>query len=238
MASETGRSDSAGRSGARRARRGTRPYRKRHPLPAIALIALLGLLAAGIWYKVTTSETAIGETTRCQPAADPPSDVTFTPQEYTALDETAPIPPSAITLRVRNASSTHGLAHRASSSLDELGFDKLKKPANDPAYEDDEPDCYGQIRYGREGEAAARTVSLLDPCLELVRTSQDDAEVDMVLGNDFRGIHVSDAAHKILDYLREQADEHPTESTETQQAGGAESSISSALLRKARDAYC
>lgn len=237
MASQTGRSGSAGGSGARRSRRSARPYRKRHPLPAIALITLLALLAAGIWYKVTTSDTAIGETTRCEPAAEPPSDVTFTPREYTALDDVAPLPPSAITLRVRNASSTHGLAHRASSSLDELGFDKLAKPANDPAYEDHEPDCYGQIRYGREGKAAARTVSLVDPCLELVRTSRDDAEVDMVLGNDFRGIHVSEATHKILDKLRERSEEHPTERTETQQAG-AESSISSSLLRKARDAYC
>lgn len=237
MASDTGRPNSVGRQRTRRGPRASRPYRKRHPLPAIALIALLCLLAAGIWYKVATNESAIGETLRCDPAPVPPSQVTFTPQEHTALDDTSPVPPSAIAVRVRNASSTHGLAHRTSGMLDDLGFGKLQKPGNDPAFKGREPDCYGQIRYGQDGKAAARTVSLLDPCLELVETSREDAGVDIVLGTEFRGIHISDAARKILDKLRERADEHPSESTAAQQAA-AESSLSPSLLQKARDAYC
>ncbi len=46
----------------------------------------------------------------------------------------------------------------------------------------------GQIRYGPAGASAARTLSLVVPCAELVDDGRQGATVDLALGSDFRDI--------------------------------------------------
>lgn len=235
MAAETTPENPVNSAGTRRGRRRTRPYRKRHPVPAIALLTLLCLAAAAVWFKVAADESAIADKIRCRPTATPPGEVSFSPQEPTALDDTVPLPPSEITARVRNATTTLGLAQRTTNTLDEIGIGELKDPTNDPAYEHREPACYGQIRFGPPGKAAARTISLLDPCLELVATTRDNAVVDVALGTEFSGIHVSEAAHRILELFDDETDPADTDVSSGNDAGP---SIEPTLLHTARDAYC
>jgi len=228
VASGTGRAGSANK---RSTRRGRRAYRKRNALPAIALFTLLCLAAAAVWFKVAAEEATIADAIHCRPEATPPAGTSFSPQGRSALNDTVPLPPSEITVRVRNATDTFGLANRTSNTLEELGIGKLKKPTNDPAYEEREPQCYGQIRFGPQSKAAARTISLIDPCLELVATSRETAVINLVLGADFSGIHISDATRTILETLREWNNSERVEAT-------AGPSIEPKLLSKARDAYC
>ena len=47
-------------------------------------------------------------------------------------------------------------------------------------------ECYGQLRFGAAGEAAASTLTLVMPCAELVRDGRADAAVDLSRGHRLR----------------------------------------------------
>lgn len=237
MASRIGGADTPRTPGWWRRPRGSRPYRKRHPLPAIALVTVLCVVTAVVWLNVAMDRSNIDDDIRCHPAATPQTGVTFTPLPHDALRGTTPLPPGEVSARVLNASNSLGQAGRTTEKLNGIGFTQLADPANDPAYEDQEADCHGQIRFGTNGRAAARTLSLLAPCLELIKVNRADAGVDVAVGANFRDIHLSDAAKRILERLKASED-NPSTTHGAEQAAGSTPSIDPDLLRKARSGYC
>lgn len=198
MASGTGGSGISGKRGSR----GARPYRKYRPLPAIAMLSALCLVAAVVWLNVAIDHATIDDDISCHPEPRPKAGITFTPVPRGALDGVEPLPPAKMRVQVLNASKALGQAARTTDRLAELGFTELAKPANDPAYKGRIAECRGQIRFGPNGKAAARTLSLLEPCFELVRTNRTDAGVNFVLGAGFRGIELTDKRRKALRQLK------------------------------------
>jgi hypothetical protein len=83
-------------------------------------------------------------------------------------------------------------------TLAHLGFAPTTRPANDPRFPDFDLHCYGEIRFGAAGQAAARTLSLAVPCAELVRDGRPDADVDLALGTKFLAVKPNNAARSAL----------------------------------------
>jgi hypothetical protein len=69
--------------------------------------------------------------------------------------------------------------------------------------------CRGQIRFGAPGARAARTLSLIEPCLELVRDERQDATVDIAIGKKFDEVKPNHDARKVLDQLAAWAAQQP-----------------------------
>lgn len=226
----------AGSSGSRRK---SRPYRKHRPLPALIVLCVLTLGAVVVWVNVAVDKNNVADEIRCTPEPTPPEGVELTPLPRDALDEVTPTPPGKIQVTVLNAGGRRGQATATTRSLTEFGFTNTGKPANDPAYPDGEADCHGQIRFGQNGKAAARTVSLLDPCLQLVRDNRADAGVDLVIGTEFGQVRPQRAALDILQRLRTLAGERAGDTAGGEQAAtGARPPIDPELMRKARTASC
>ncbi|OQO94162.1 hypothetical protein B1813_05680 [Saccharomonospora piscinae] len=197
MASGTGGTTGRGRQ------RAGRPYRKRKPLPALLFIGVLGVAAVIVWINAVRTATDVSEAITCDPRPHPPAGTTFTPLPYDALVGTSPVPPSRVDLTVLNANGTRGEASMTTMALRQLGFDRITDPANDEVYTNGAvADCHGQIRFGPGGERAARTVQLVDPCLELVRDNREDPSIDLAVGTNFNDVRPSDAAIEILDRLK------------------------------------
>lgn len=183
------------------------PYRKRKPLPALLLIAVLGVAAAVVWVNALVSTDDISDAIRCRPEATPQSGTTYTPVGHDALADEPPIPPDRVAVRVLNANGTRGQASLTTEAMRQMGFTRVAAPANDPAYPQGEADCHGQIRFGENGAGAARTVQLIDPCLQLVRDNRKDASVDLSIGTRFN-LRMSPAATEVLDQLTTWSAEH------------------------------
>ena len=149
-------------------------YRKRRPLPAFLLILVLGVAATVVWLKVMNADNEVTGAQHCDPppkATAPPGQPVPTlgkPLENTALDRTVPAAPSSALVRVVNASGQRGQARLVTETLRGLGFTQVGDPANDVLY-GEKMTCHAQIRFGAQGTAAARTLSLLEPCAELIR---------------------------------------------------------------------
>lgn len=220
----------SGTGGFRRSR--VKPYRKRKPLPALIVVAVLGLAASAIWINVVTSTEDLDEAIRCSPAARPPEGVTFNPQPYDALSSTQPAPPHRVNVQVLNASGLRGEAAMTTTALEQLGFTQLGEPANDDAFPKGEASCHGQLRYGPNGEAAARTLRLIDPCLQLVEDGRKDATVDLAIGSGFNDVRPTSEALDVLDQLKSSS-KGKTSGSE-QSAGGA-SGTSSLIDREQLD---
>ncbi|WP_019815534.1 envelope integrity protein Cei [Saccharomonospora saliphila] len=216
----------------------SRPYRRRKPLPAVALIALLSVAAVVVWVNAVGSTEDLTEAISCEPAPRPPEDTTYTRVPYDALDETSPVPPGRVAVRVLNANGTRGQASITTEALRQLGFERVAEPANDPAFPAGEADCHGQIRFGANGERAARTVQLIDPCLELVRDGRKDASVDLAIGTDFNGVSPSDDAVAILDRLKTWAERTAGEGGGEQAAGDDGPVIDQDLLDAIPPTHC
>jgi hypothetical protein len=170
--------------------RETRPYRRYRPLPALIMIAVLGGASAIIWLKVLNDGTAVDEAVRCNPPASPPPGWTYTAVGHDALDDVDPIPPNGVQVRVLNPENgKRGQGALVTESLRQFGFTKARTPRTDKAYDNREaPACRGQIRFGENGEAAARTLSLIDSCVELIKDDRKDATVDLAIGADFTDV--------------------------------------------------
>lgn len=230
-------------------------YRRRRPLPAIALIVVLGLLATIVWIR-TIDNAARRSDTRCSPpgaapassmplASDAPAAATSEaakppPGEVLprdALDAVEPLPPDAVKVTVLNANSQRGQAALVSGVLtSDLGFGKAGEPANDPVYSAFDLDCAGQIRFGPNGLAAGRTLSLVVPCAELVRDARENDTVDLALGKQFDGLRPTPEAKEALRKLTELAAAKPSEPAGGQQAAPA--TVEPTLLAAARAVHC
>lgn len=226
------------RSGIGNQGREVRPYRKYRPLPALLLISLLGVFSLFVWLKAINGSNDINEAVRCDPPATPPPGMTYTSVGYTALDGIDPIPPNKIAVRVLNAGGARGQAAITTEALRHLGFSEIGKPANDPAYEDRTANCRGQIRYGENGASAARTLSLVDPCVELIKDSRKDASVDFAIGTAFTDVLPPQESREVLQRLSSWAKDRSGTGDSELATGENGPQIDDSLLSAAREANC
>ncbi|WP_410620409.1 envelope integrity protein Cei [Amycolatopsis sp. cmx-8-4] len=218
--------------------RAARPYRRHKPLPALIVIGVLALGAIIVWINAAVGKGDVDEAVRCDPQASPPPGVTFSTLPHNALDDRAPVPPDKVAVKVLNASSTRGQGSITTTALHELGFTNTGEPANDPAYENREAKCRGQIRFGENGITAARTLGLVVPCTELVQDNRKDASVDLVTGTNFGDIRPRAEARQVLTQLAEWSKAHQGGGGNEQSAGAQAPVIDQTLLASARDVQC
>lgn len=220
-------------------------YRKRRPLPAFLLILVLLAAATTVWLNVMSTEAGTNATHCDDPAPRPSSasaEASVPPTtpgkalEFDALDRSVPSPPGQVLVRVMNASTKRGAARVVTENLRQLGFEQVAEPANDPLY-GDTMTCRGQIRFGQQGTSAARTLSLLDPCVELIRDERKDATIDLAIGEDFDLLRPNAKAKAALEQLAQWAVEHP-ETKGGLQANGPQPDVDDQLLAGARQAHC
>lgn len=221
-------------------------YRKRRPLPAFLLILVLGIAATVVWLKVMNEDNEVTGAAHCDPP--PPASVApkvkpakpaptlGKPLEPAALDRTDPASPATALVRVVNASGQRGQARLVTETLRGYGFTKIADPANDVLY-GEKMTCRAQIRFGAQGTAAARTLSLIEPCAELIRDERKDATVDLALGDGFDDLHPNRAARTLVEELVEFAKQNPPAK------GGLQSDVSppkldTTLLTAARNVKC
>ncbi|MGQ0575369.1 MAG: envelope integrity protein Cei [Pseudonocardia sp.] len=177
---------------------GARPYERRRHRPVVALASVLAFVAAVTWTVVLA--TAGGSTpTSCPdpPGGDAPGEVL----DLDALDATAPAPVAAVAVRVLNAGGQRGQANLVAAQLGDLDIAEAAPPGNDPLHPDGAMECIGQLRFGPQGDAAAATLALVLPCTEPVRDGRPGADVDVVVGTEFRGVDPSRAVRDALDEL-------------------------------------
>ena len=187
-------------------------------MPAVLLILVLSSVAGTVWLNVLGSAGSQG------PDCPPPPPVAGAPPsgdvlDRTALDEVSPAPPQLARVQVLNGNGQRGEAAIVAAGLADLGFRPTAEPANDPLHPTFELTCHGQIRFGAGGVAAARTLSLVVPCAELVRDLRPDDVVDLALGTGFTGLEPSAEARSVLASLVRLG--QPAAPFETRQGGQA-----------------
>ena len=188
-----------------------RAYQRRNSRPAIGLAVVLVAAVVAIWTVMLTSASQGPSDTICPPPAAAPAGLPApgVVQPGTALDEVAPAPPNLVRIRVLNGGGQRGQANLVASQLGELGLTEAADPGNDPYYPNGDLACRGDIRYGPKGAAAARTVSLVLPCLALVQDDRADDAVDVAIGTLFGEVNPGRAARNILDQLNGPGDKPP-----------------------------
>ncbi|MFC4858553.1 envelope integrity protein Cei [Actinophytocola glycyrrhizae] len=219
-------------------------YRKRRPLPAFLLILVLGVAATVVWLKVMNEDNEVTGAQHCPPpppakaaaSGAKPAPTLGKPLEPEALDRTEPAAPSSALVRVVNASGQRGQARLVTETLRGLGFTQVAEPANDVLYGEKMP-CRAQIRFGAQGTAAARTLSLVEPCAELIRDERQDATVDVALGENFDDLEPNRPARTLLEQLNDFAKQNPP----TQgglQADAPQPKLDATFLAAARNVKC
>jgi hypothetical protein len=208
-------------------------------LPALIVIGVLCLGAVFVWVNAIVSRADINQAIKCDPPATPAEGVTFTSLNHDALDDRTPIPPDKVAVKVLNASKIRGQGGITTESMRALGFTQIAAPEDDPAYPNElKANCHGQIRFGDNGAAAARTVSLLAPCTELIKDNRQDATVDLTIGTTFGDVRPTAAAAQILEQLRTWSQQHQGSGGGEQSAGATAPVVDQAALKSARDVTC
>jgi hypothetical protein len=229
-----------------RSRERGRGYRRRKPIPAIVVVVLLVVAAIVVWVKVINRADNTTAATDCPPVpsvSGKPAPQIGTPLAYTALAKVTPTPPSEVQVSVYNASTRHGAAQIVSTSLLQLGFNVNGSAQTDPAYPQSDSNandvlaCQGQIRFGANGESAARTLSLVLPCTQLVKDNRQDASVSVSVGSKFGSVAPNGDAQQVLKQLTDFANAHPVPQG-GQQAQGLAPQISPQLLTAAASTPC
>lgn len=234
---------------------GLSPYKRRRPLPALVLFLVLAVVAVFVWVNVLGTASDVDAAIKCNPPGNvvasgeqptttaegevpPPQPVKLgTAIAHDALDRTDPVPVQDIHFRVFNASTQRNQARFVAISLSEMGLKQAAEPVNDPAYPAGDMSCRGQIRFGATGAGAARTLSLLEPCLELVRDDRQDAIVDVAIGQKFDEVKPNNDARKVLDQLNAWVEQHP-EQQGGQAAQAGVPSLAVENVQAARDVHC
>lgn len=229
-------------------------YRKRKPIPAIIIVVLLGVTVIVVWTKVIAKASDVNAAVACtqpravatatavakqkapaqKPAVQKPAGTVL---PYDALDKIAPEPAGDVKVQVYNASTQRGAATQASNQLAQDGV-QVGAPANDPLYPKQDMKCRGQIRFGANGESAARTISLLVPCTQLVRDNRQDAGVDLAIGTDFSGVTPNSQAQQALQQLAAWATKHPVPQGGQQAQSGVLPQLNPTLLSQAHSSQC
>ena len=176
-----------------------RPYQRRRRGPVLLVVAVLAVAVAVTWTTVLIKTGGATGVAACpSPAAGPvPGEVL----PASALANVAPVPPPAVKVRVLNAGGQRGQANLVAAQLGDLGFPEAAPPDNDPYYADADMECVGQLRFGPAGEGAARTLTLVLPCTELVRDERTDDTVDIAVGTGFRDVNPPRAVRNALDEI-------------------------------------
>lgn len=216
-----------------------RRYGRRRPLPALVLLALLATASAIVWMNVLHQADNTTAQARCPAGASTPAKLpSLTPLAYTALDAVTPAPPGQVKVRSLNASTQVGLAGRIDGELQKLGFVPAAPPGDDPRYPLGDMRCFGQIRFGPNGESAARTVSLVEPCAQLVEDHRQDTTVDVALGEYANDIAPTPDTQVVLAELTAWAAQHPAANGGLQSQNGQLPSVSASLLAGAHSFQC
>ncbi|MGW5054461.1 envelope integrity protein Cei [Actinokineospora sp. NPDC004072] len=217
-------------------------YRKRRPVPALIFLAVLAIAAGVVWIQVLEDAGAERADARTCPASPLPAEALAGLTEplgevlpHSALDDVTPAPARTALIRVLNASGQNRQATAVSESLSELGFAKLAPPKNDMLYPEGSLACHGQIRFGQKGVAAARTLSLLVPCAELVRDGRKDATVDLAVGQRFGHVDPRPEGREVLDLLAQSSSSGGQGGL---QGEAAAPRIAGDLMMAARDVRC
>ncbi|MBB5156308.1 envelope integrity protein Cei [Saccharopolyspora phatthalungensis] len=220
-------------------------YRRRRPLPALVVLVGLVVLSGLLWTRIFDSVKDINAATTCNPpgapmatpkAGDRPAPVPLGSMlPRTALDSTTPIPPQDVRVRVLNGNGESRQASLVSDELANLGFAKGGAD-NDPVYVNYDLRCHGQIRFGGAGVSAARTLSLIAPCAQLVRDERQDASVDFALGTGFDDIKTTSEAKQVLQELENWVPQRNHQDGAQQEVTPPQ--ISNDLLTDARDVHC
>lgn len=227
--------------------RGGQPprYRKRRPLPALIFLFVLGVAAGIVWLRVLDSDVRPTGATSCNTPAGPPAQVEGQPPTTLgqpladdALDRTTPVAPAQALVRVVNASPQRGQAAEVTEALRQLGFAQIVPAANDALYASGELACRAQIRFGQQGSAAARTLSLIEPCAQLVRDDRQDATVDLAIGQRFDDLRPNAQARQLLQQLTTWLTEHPEAQGGLQGDQNAGPDLDPAMLAAARKVPC
>ncbi|GAB3280858.1 envelope integrity protein Cei [Parasphingorhabdus pacifica] len=225
-------------------------YRRRRPLPALFVLCALVLASGFMWTQVFDSLEDIETATRCNHPSPPSTAPTAAGEEPAgekpvalgsmlprdALNETSPIPPQDIPVRVLNGNGESNEASLVSEQLTDLGFVEGAEAADDPVYTNYDLNCHGQIRFGKDGAEAARTLSLVVPCAQLVRDERNDPGVDLVLGAEFDDIRTTSEAKQVLQELKNWVPQRDREGSAAQEATPPR--IGDDLMQKARDVHC
>ncbi len=227
-------------------------YRRRKPIPAVIIVLVLGLAAVFVWTKVIQKASDVNAAVACTPSVQstvqagqpkakpktpPKTPPTTTALPYDALDKIAPEPAADVQVQVLNASTERGAATQASNQLVQAGL-RVADPTNDPLYPKQDMKCRGQIRFGANGEAAARTVSLLIPCTQLVRDNRQDATVDVAIGSDFSGVTPNTQAQQAMHQLAQWAAKHPAPQGGQQAQAALHPQLDATLLAQAHSSEC
>ncbi|SFS67114.1 envelope integrity protein Cei [Saccharopolyspora flava] len=220
-------------------------YRRRRPLPALVVLVALVVLSGLLWTRVFGSVEDIDAATTCNPPGAPtaPPEVSGQPAQVPlgtmlqrdALDSTTPVPPQDVHVRVLNGNGESRQATMVGDELGSLGFTPAGAD-NDSVYVNYDLKCHGQIRFGAAGQSAARTLSLIAPCAQLVRDEREDAGVDYALGSDFDDIKSTQEAKQILQQLQNWVPQRDQQESAQQEVTPPK--ISEDLLSKARDVHC
>ena len=228
----------------------SRRYRRRRPLPALIVLAILAVLAAYVWIKVLGDNGDSDKAISCNapvalptPAPGQPPTTLGEPQDRAALDRTVPVPPGQVLVRVVNASTQRGQAGEVTEALRQLGFAQVGKPDNDPLYlaaknAGYELTCRAQIRFGQQGAAAARTLSLVEPCAQLVKDNRQDATVDLALGKEFDNLRPKSESLRVLEQLTQWSIDHPEAQGGLQANPQAAPPLDPEQLKAARETHC
>ena len=170
---------------------------------------MLFVAGAVTWTVVLTSSSS-AQTQACTPPA--PSGSVL---DRGALDETRGAAPGDVRVTVLNGAGQRGQGQLVAVELSELGMPEAAPPDNDPLYPNQDLTCVGQIRFGPSGAAAARTLSLVVPCAELVQDARPTDDVGIALGSDFREIAPGQAVTEALQGLaRSASDGQPAPGTD------------------------
>lgn len=203
------------------------------------LLALLGVVTVVVWTAVLGRVPPDAAPCTSPPAAAPAYAGAVLTRP--ALDTVAPAPPQLASIQVLNGNGMPGQGTIVTARLVELGFASAGEARNDPLYPGFELTCHGQIRFGTTGEPAARTLSLVVPCAELVRDDRTDDVVDLALGTEFTALRPSGEARSVLRRLTQLGGPAPQSDRAPRggQAGEAvQPTIESHLLDAARDVRC
>lgn len=176
----------------------TSAYQRRTARPVTVLVSVLAVVAVLTWTVVLFNTSDVPDGSVCPPPAQAAGVTTV---EKDSLEQIPPAAPSTVRIRVLNGGGQRGQANLVATQLGELGFTEAAEPTNDPLYPDSNLTCRGNIRFGANGSAAARTVSLVLPCVPLVRDGRADDSVDVAIGNRFGEVNPGKPARDALDQL-------------------------------------
>jgi hypothetical protein len=177
----------------------SRPYQRRRRGPVYTVVIVLAVVVIATWTSVLVNASGGSGSASCPSPTAGPEPGEALPAD--ALDTVPPVPSSAVKVRVLNAGGQRGQANLVAAQFGDLGFAQAAAPGNDPFFPGGDMTCRGQIRFGAAGQDAASTVSLVLPCVQLIRDGRADDTIDVAVGTSFGDVNPAKAARDALEQL-------------------------------------